>query len=46
MLSAGVGGVVRRIVVNDLDVGDKTGAGVGALDQIVREQSVSRKAAI
>ena len=46
VLSASVGGVVRGVVVDDFDVGDKTGAGVRALDEIVREESVSRKAAV
>ena len=37
-------GVVRWIVVDDLDIRDKTGAGVGAFDQVVRQKSVSGKA--
>ena len=46
VLPASVGGVVRRVVVDDFDVGDEAGASVGALDQIVRQESVSREAAI
>src|SRR6266487_2214762 len=43
---ASVGGVVRRVVVDDLDIGYEASASVGALDEIVRQESVSWKAAI
>ena len=46
MLAAGVGGVVRRIVVDDLDVGDEAGAGIGAFDEVVREEGVAGEAAL
>ncbi len=46
MLAAGVGGVVRGVVVDDLDVGDEASAGVGAFDEVVGEQGVFGEAAV
>ena len=46
VFAAGMGGVVRRVVVDDFDVGDEAGASVGALDEVVREESVAREAAV
>ena len=43
VFAAGVRGVVRGIVVDDLDVGDEAGAGVGAFDEVVREKGVAGK---
>ena len=41
-----VGEHARRIVVDQLDVGDQRGARVDALEEIVREQRVLRDAAV
>ena len=46
VLTAGMSGVVGRVVVDDFDVGDEAGAGVRAFDEIVREKSVAREAAV
>ena len=46
MLPARVRQDVRRIVVDDFDVGDERGPRVDALEQIVREQRVLRHAAV
>ena len=46
MFAAGVGGVVRGVVVDDFDVGDEAGAGVGAFDEVVREEGVARESAV
>ena len=45
VLPARVGQHVRRVVVDDLDVGDERGPRVNALEQIVREQRVLGHAA-
>ena len=45
MLARGKGEVVRRVVVDQLDVGDEPGARVEALEQVVAEQRVLRHAA-
>jgi hypothetical protein len=37
---------VRGIVIDDFDVGDEAGASVGAFDEVVREEGVSREAAV
>ena len=44
MLAPVVGAVVRRIVVDDLDVAHQPGARVSALDQVVAEQRIAREA--
>ena len=46
MLAPVVGAVMRGIVVDDFDIADQAGARVGAFDQVVAEQGISRKAAI
>ncbi len=46
MLAAIVGAVMRGIIVDDFDIGRKPCARVGALDQVVAEQCVARKAAV
>ena len=46
MFAAGVGAVVRGVVVDDLDIGGEAGAGVGAFDEVVTEQGVAGEAAI
>src|ERR1700761_3746019 len=46
MFAARVRRVVRGVVIDDFDVGDETGASVGAFDEVVREEGVSGKAAV
>ena len=46
MLAAIVGGILRRVVIDDLDVADQTGSNVRTLDQIVRQQCISRETAL
>src|SRR5271170_4846142 len=46
MFSPSVSGVVGRVVVNDFDVRDEACASVGALDQVVGQEGISRKASV
>ena len=41
-----VGTEVRRVIVDELDIGNEAGPRIGAFDQIVAEQGVFRKAAL
>ncbi|MEI9981161.1 MAG: hypothetical protein WDN23_19565 [Edaphobacter sp.] len=41
-----MGRVVGGVVVDDFDVGDEAGAGVGAFDEVVREERVTGEAAV
>jgi len=43
MLSAVVGAQVRGVVVNQFDVAGKACARIGALNEIVAQQSIARK---
>ena len=44
VLATVVGTVMRRVIVDDFDVADQTGARVGSFDQIVAEQRIAREA--
>src|ERR1700733_7326765 len=46
MFASIVGAVVRGIVLNDLDIASEAGSSVCALDQVMTEQGIARKAAI
>ncbi len=43
VLTARVSAVVRRVIVNQLNIADESGARVGAFDEVVTEQGVTRK---
>ena len=43
MLAAIIGAVVRRIIVDDFDIGGQTGARIGAFNQVVAEQRIARE---
>src|SRR5262249_53733293 len=46
MLATAVRAEVRGVVVDHFHIGEQAGAGVGALDEIVAENGVGRKAAV
>ena len=46
VFAAVVGAVVRRVVVDKLDVGGQACARIGAFDQVVAQQGIARKAAV
>ena len=46
VFAAGVGGVVGGVVVDDFDVCDEAGAGVGAFDEVVGEEGVAGESAV
>ena len=46
MLAAIVSAVVRRIVLDHLDIADQSGTGIRAFDQVVAQQRIAREAAI
>ena len=46
MLAAIEGAEVRRVVIDEFDVGGEAGARVGSLDQVVAQQRIAREAPV